>query len=73
MSIVWVVWLILIAVSFGAFETYALVNNKTTLSRLTWDASKEFPLLPWLVGVIVGVLATHFWWGGVFCFAPVTV
>jgi hypothetical protein len=71
MTAVWIGWLIVLVVSFGVFETYALVNNKITLSRFIWGVSKAFPLLPWIAGVLCGGLAVHFWWGGAMCFAPV--
>ena len=72
MSWVWAGWLIFLVVSFAVFEGYALTHNKTTLSRFTWSASKAFPLLPWIAGVVCGGLAVHFWWGGSMCFAPAT-
>ena len=72
MAWVWVGWLIVIGLSFAAFEGYALRNGKMTLSRWTWTVSKAFPPFPWSVGVGVGFLAAHFWWGGIICFAPVT-
>ena len=71
MMIVWWLWLIVIGLSFAAFEWYAMAHNKTTLSRWTWTVSKAWPPFPWLVGVVVGFLACHFWWGGVVCFDPV--
>lgn len=71
MSWIWVGWLVFLAASFAAFEGYALKTGHMTLSRFTWTVSKAFPLFPWLVGVLVGVLACHFWWGGVVCFTPV--
>jgi hypothetical protein len=73
MTIFWSVWLfVLIPVSFAAAEGYALWTNKPTLSRYIWTLSKAFPPFPWMVGVVVGFLACHFWWGGITCFAPVT-
>jgi hypothetical protein len=62
MSLVWLAWLIAIAASFAVFEGYALRNNKLTLSRFTWNASKAWPLLPFVMGLVVGGLATHFFW-----------
>jgi len=71
MTIYWTVWLILIGATFAIGETYALMNKRQTLSRWVWTVSKAFPLFPWIVGVLVGGLAVHFWWGGAFsCFAP---
>jgi uncharacterized membrane protein YoaK (UPF0700 family) len=62
MDIVWTVWLLLIASSFAALESYALTKNKTTLSRHVWNASRAWPLLPFVVGAMCGGLAVHFWW-----------
>ena len=72
MSWVWAGWLALIGITFAIAEGYAIVAGKSTLSRFVWNLSKSFPLFPWIVGVLVGVLAAHFWWGGVVCFAPAT-
>lgn len=71
MGIVWTVWLVLIVISFAGWETYALMNNRTTLSRWVWTVSKNWPPFPWVAGVLTGFLAAHFWWGGIVCFAPV--
>lgn len=71
MGIVWTIWLAAIALSFAAFETYAIRTNRTTLSRWVWTVSKAWPPFPWLAGVLTGFLAAHFWWGGIVCFAPV--
>jgi H+/Cl- antiporter ClcA len=71
MNWVWALWLLAIAVSFAAFEGYALATGRKTLSRWTWDLSKAWPPYPCFVGLIVGFLACHFWWGGIVCFAPV--
>ena len=53
----------LIAVGFLlAYEGYALATGKRTLSRMMYDASKAWPLLPYVWGVVTGGLAVHFWW-----------
>jgi uncharacterized membrane protein len=67
----WALWLLTIIVSFALFEGYALKTGHMTLSRWVWTISKAFPLFPWLAGVLTGVLATHFFWGGITCFSPV--
>jgi hypothetical protein len=67
----WTLWLLAIVVSFAIFEGCALKTGHITLSRWVWTVSKAFPLFPWIAGVLTGVLAGHFWWGGVICFAPV--
>jgi hypothetical protein len=68
---VWAGGIIAFAVFFAIGESYALINNKPTLSRTIWTWSKNFPLLPFLAGLLAGGLAVHFWWGGIVCFAPV--
>lgn len=70
MTAYWNIWLLAIVVTFAIGETYALKCNKTTLSRHVWNASKAFPLLPCLVGIVIGVVIGHFWWGGIVCFEP---
>ena len=68
MTVFWTAWLLMIAVSFALAEGYALRTDRKTLSRYVWDLSKAFPPFPWIVGVAVGFLACHFWWGGSVCF-----
>lgn len=58
----WWVWILFIAVSFGLFEGYALQTDTVTLSQTVWMSSIEFPLLPFLVGMLFGGLAVHFFW-----------
>ena len=72
MSTYWTIYVfILLPVVFAIGETYALMTGRQTLSRYIWTLSKNFPLFPWIVGVLVGGLAVHFFWGGIICFAPV--
>ena len=68
MELFWAMWVVGIAVSFAASEAYAISTDRPTLSRTVWDVTKAFPLLPFLAGFLAGVLACHFWWGGVVCF-----
>lgn len=72
MNIFWPLWLILILATFALAEGYALYTGRSTLSRWVWNVNKDFPPFGWIMGVIVGFLACHFWWGGGVCFAPVT-
>lgn len=70
MTITWLIYLFLVVAFFAGIEAYALHHGKQTLSRLVWDTSKVFPILPWIVGAVVGILAAHFWWGGaLICFS----
>jgi hypothetical protein len=67
MSWAWLSWALFFAVSFAALERYAILKNKTTLSRLVWNTSKAWPPFPWLVGLVTGFLADHFFWPGQGC------
>jgi hypothetical protein len=69
--LLWALWLLAIAVSFAAFEGWALKTGRPTLSRWTWTVSKAWPPFPFFIGLLVGFLACHFFWGGIVCFAPV--
>ena len=44
------------------YEWWALATGGQTLSRAMWDATQAWPLLIFIVGMVVGSLATHFWW-----------
>ena len=62
MILAWTTWIIVIALSFAALETYALVRNKLTLSRYTYNLTASWPLAIFLLGLLAGGLAVHFWW-----------
>lgn len=64
MTIYWISFFIIIVVLFAVGESLALANNRQTLSRFVWDLSKAWPALPWVVGILTGFVASHFWWGG---------
>ena len=46
------------------YEVYALANHEPgdTISEYFWAVSGQYPILPFLLGVIIGTLAGHFWW-----------
>ena len=64
MTIFWTFWLIFIIVSFATIEVYAISTGGTTLSRYVWNLSRRWPPLGWVVGLLTGFVASHFWWGG---------
>lgn len=43
------------------YEGVAIARHRTTISEYVWAASKASPLLPFAVGIVIGVLADHFW------------
>lgn len=64
MSWMWVVWLLVIIVSFALIEGYALRHpeRQNTLSRFIWGLGQEWPLTLVLFGMLFGGLAVHFFW-----------
>ena len=61
-ALYWTGWLLFLIISFAVGEGIALATDGTTLSQYVWTLSDHWRLLPWVCGVIVGVLACHFWW-----------
>lgn len=57
-------WIIFVAATFAYFEKRYW--NSLTLSRFTYDVTQRFPLLIFFigmsVGLVLGVLSTHFFW-----------
>ncbi len=66
MVIGWTALIIANIVIFAILEGYALSRSDPdggiTLSRYVWEASKAWPPLVFLLGMIVGGLVVHFWW-----------
>ena len=60
--ILWTAWLLFFVASFAVFETWAMSTGGTSLSLFTWQISQAWPPLIWLLGVVAGGLAVHFWW-----------
>jgi hypothetical protein len=60
--IYWTIWIVLLALSFAALETWAIMTAGTTLSRYIYEISHAWPLFIWFAGVLVGGLAVHFFW-----------
>lgn len=58
----WVVWLLMIAVTFAALEVYAVKHDDPTLSEFMWWIGTEWPLMLVVYGTLFGGLAVHFWW-----------
>ena len=61
----WAVWFGAVALAFAFLEAYALVTRRIpTLSATIWQITKRQPLLPFVIGLVVGVLIVHFWGAG---------
>ena len=59
---VWPLFLFQVIVEFGLFEGYALAYGYETLSHWVWRITAAWPPFGWLLGVITGFLAAHFFW-----------
>ena len=55
MALVWIV-------SFAIPEYIALAHNGMSLSEWVWRAEAAWPMLGWVMGVLAGGLAVHFFW-----------
>ena len=64
MNLYWTVFIVGLLLAFAVGETYALMSGRTTLSRYVWNGTKAWPPLPFIVGLVVCFVASHFWWGG---------
>lgn len=58
-----IVALIIIVIAL-IYEVWTLFNDvpDDTISEAMWDIGKNFPIFPWVLGLIKGTLAGHFWW-----------
>jgi len=62
MNWVWPIWIGSIIASFGFLEGWAIVHDQPTLSHWTWEATKAWPPLAVVYGLIFGGLAVHLFW-----------
>jgi len=60
--LIWTAFLFLVVTAFAVIETWALMTGGTTLSRYTFEITRAWPLATWLIGVLQGGLAVHFFW-----------
>jgi hypothetical protein len=43
-------------------EVYAIMTGGKTLSQFTAEVCTAWPPMIWILGVMAGGLAVHFWW-----------
>jgi len=43
-----------------AYDIYAVMKGKSTVSWIVFDTSRKWPIVPFLFGFLVGGLAGHF-------------
>ena len=61
----WAIWFAAAMIVFACIEGFALVTRRIpTLSATICQLTKRQPLLPFAIGLVVGVLAVHFWGTG---------
>jgi hypothetical protein len=61
----WAIWFVAAMIVFLCIEGFALVTRRIpTLSATIWQITKRQPILPFAIGLVVGVLAVHFWGAG---------
>lgn len=58
----WSILLIVAVLAILGLEAYTYFTDRTTLSGYVVRFTQDWPLLPFIVGLIVGALAAHFWW-----------
>lgn len=64
MNTPWIVGAVAALIYFAAFEVYAFKHpeRQNTLSRSVYNLGKSWPLSIFLLGLLIGALATHFYW-----------
>jgi len=64
---IWGLWLAIAIGLFAWWEVRALRNDTPTLSRTVYMLSQAWPPFPFVIGLLIGGLAIHFWWGCSLC------
>ena len=62
---IWAVWFVTVMIVFAMIEAFALATRRIkTLSATIWELTKRQPILPFVLGLVVGVLAVHLFGNG---------
>jgi hypothetical protein len=64
MNLPWIAMGVMFLLGFAVFETYAFRHpeRQNTLSRAIYNLGRQWPFSIFLFGLVVGALATHFFW-----------
>ncbi len=53
-------WLVGLFFFLVAYDIYAVIKGKSTVSWIVFDISRKWPIVPFLFGFLIGGLAGHF-------------
>lgn len=53
-------WLVGLFFFLVAYDIYAVIKGKSTVSWIVFDVSRKWPIVPFLFGFLIGGLAGHF-------------
>ena len=64
MNTPWIIGILLAIAFFAYFEwrAFRYPERQNTLSRFIWTIGRTWPLSIFLMGMLCGALATHFFW-----------
>lgn len=54
------IWLVVSLLFFIAYDIYAINKGIKTISLVIFEISTKYPIIPALMGMIVGILMGHF-------------
>lgn len=54
----------LIFLAIVVWDVYLYLDGRprNSISQVVIDNSKKYPMLPWAIGLVMGLLAGHWWW-----------
>lgn len=60
----WPLYLALVAIVFAAHEGWALATGNQPLTAYVRSTTKRLPIVIFILGILTGWAAMHFWGGG---------
>lgn len=58
----WATFVIFTVLLFISADIWCFRNNQLTLSSKVQEWTIKYPILPFIVGFIVGLISGHWWW-----------
>jgi hypothetical protein len=62
--VVWGWWLLIFLVTFLLYEGWALATGRMPLTGFVRLYTKQYPILIFILGLLTGLAALHFWGKG---------